>query len=467
MIDSNNNTLDEAFLKLIYDEIPMPIFYKDVKLYYKYFNKAYMQCFENIAENMLDKTSEEFADQKNAKLYYQTDIAAINTGEVQCFKTKIINKNQEEVWYDVYKKPLYIDNNVIGIVGIMKDVTQEVIQTKKAEQMEKMKDYILEISNSLMEKKNIVELFEFIMDKTLNLMENANFGSFLGLENGVLRIKASKGYLEKDAKKFALPLKESYQWAKSRGNIKKTMIINDIHDLSSIMDENVFLKNSKGQPVRSTISAPIFVDNSLFGFLSFDSIKNNTFGINDYEILEYLRKQINIAITNYKLYEKTIYISEHDTLTGLKNRRYFEDLLTKSIEISKIKERRFLVVSYDLDGLKKINDTLGHLAGDELIRYFSKNLLSMIKDKESLARTGGDEFLAIIRDESIEGFIGKMEALKLFFMEDALIVNSHKIECNFSFGVSSFPEDGETYDLLVGKADDRMYMNKKEKTGGR
>jgi len=467
MADLNNNTLEEAFLKRIYDEIPMPIFYKDIKLCYKYFNKAYLQCFENVAKNMLNKTSDDFADQKNAKLYYQTDIAAINTGEVQCFKTKIINKNQEEVWYDVYKKPIYEDNSVIGIVGIMKDVTQEVIQTKKAEQMEKMKDYILEISNSLMEKKNIVELFEFILDKTLNLMENANFGSFLELENGILRIKASKGYLDKDAKSFALPLKESYQWAKSKGNIKKTMIINDIHDLSSLMDENVFLKNNKGQPIRSTISAPVFVDNTLFGFLSFDSVKNNTYGIKDYEILEYLRKQINIAITNYKLYEKTIYISEHDTLTGLKNRRYFEDLLVKNIERAKTNDEQFLVISFDLDGLKKINDSLGHLAGDELIRYFSKNLLKMIKEKESLSRTGGDEFLAIIKEETKESFNGKMEALRLFFMEDALIVNSHKIECNFSFGVSSFPEDGETYDLLVGKADDRMYMNKKEKTGGR
>lgn len=111
--------------------------------------------------------------------------------------------------------------------------------------------------------------------------------------------------------------------------------------------------------------------------------------------MQYIKEQIEIAISKYKLYEKIKFLSRHDQLTGFINRSYFEELFDQNIKLAKRYNRSLSLAVIDLDRLKTVNDNFGHLAGDTLIMTFSKKLKSYFRDSDIFSRFGGDEFVAL------------------------------------------------------------------------
>lgn len=459
MEEINNNKIN--LFNLLLDQISTPIFYKDEQLVYRYCNDAFLKYIDLPREDVINHTAYDIVSEETALTYTQADQEVLSTHKEHNFQGKIINKNGAEFDFIVHKALVRDSNgNPLGIVGIMEDITKELKQMRRAAQIEKIKDFFLEISGSILEKSSLQELFNFIIEKTIMALENARFGCILVLEDNILKIKASVGYHKEDVERFALPLTHSYQWIRTNGQIKKTIIINNIPEYMGMKEGPVFLENLEGKQVKSSISAPIFLDGKLFGFLNIDSPDNRIFNIYDFEIMEYLRKQLMIALTNFKLYENMVYVSEHDSLTGLKNRRFFEDSLIKLIQKSSRYNEEFYIISLDLDGLKKVNDTLGHLAGDELLRYFSNTLKNEIRSSDIISRTGGDEFSLIFLHANEEDIRKKLNNLLIHFNSNPLIFDGHIITCRYSYGVACFPKDGTTLDELIGNADKRMYENK-------
>jgi diguanylate cyclase (GGDEF)-like protein len=119
------------------------------------------------------------------------------------------------------------------------------------------------------------------------------------------------------------------------------------------------------------------------------------------------------------------------------------------------------MVEFDLNGLKAINDTHGHLAGDEVLKYFSYNLSEIIRASDTFARLGGDEFIAIFYTSDHTSIVNKLEDLLVYFKENPIIIEGREILCSFSYGIASFPEDGTSYNELISVADKNMYDYKK------
>lgn len=142
-----------------------------------------------------------------------------------------------------------------------------------------------------------------------------------------------------------------------------------------------------------------------------------------------------------------------DALTGAYSRRYIEDNIQALIE----KHRPFTLVYIDLDGLKKINDTLGHAAGDEHLKEFSRLLRKYLHKNDILARVGGDEFYVVLPDCSIDAAYERMTFIQTRLTEEA---NAHsEYPLDFSFGLS-VPQPGRDMDALIQTADRCMYTNK-------
>ncbi|PKM49368.1 MAG: hypothetical protein CVV02_16395 [Firmicutes bacterium HGW-Firmicutes-7] len=458
-----DNQHEAMFNKVLLDEVPMPIFYKDTQLIYRYCNKCFLEYFGLSMNEVIGHTVFDIAGKELADVYNESDEALMESKDDQYFQTKVVH--QDGTAHDVMIHKTAVlddDNNFLGIVGVITDITQQLMQTKRVEQIEKIKDFLLEVSNSILEQSSLEDVFGFILEKSISSIDNADFGCILTLDDDdVLKIVASVGYFEEEVQEFRLPLKDSFQWKRTNGNIKETIIIKDVQQYIKQSDRHKFLDNTQGNKVQSFISAPLFLEGKLFGFLNIDSQENSIFSSQDYEIVEYLRKQLIIALTNYKLYENMLYITEHDSLTGLNNRRFFENSLMKLITKSTRYNEHFFVVVLDLDNLKGVNDARGHLAGDELIRYFAKNIKKQLRASDILARTGGDEFIAIMLYGTEQHIINKMKRLEKYFIEHPLIIDAHAIVCSFSYGLACFPSEGTTYDELIGLADSRMYQFKK------
>lgn len=326
----------------------------------------------------------------------------------------------------------------------------------------KLRDAMLDITHVILDFNDITEVFETVLDKIMEVIKYADFGSVLLLdEDDYLTMAVSRGYLDKYMYSFRILLQDSFFWSKSNGKIETTQIINDIH--YEIWDTNTRdFENSASKIIKSSISTPIIANGKLYGLINIDSTYNNVFGKTELEMLEYLRDQMEIGLHNHLLYQKTVYLSTYDCLTNVYNRRYFEELFGNVLSNFGQAGENFHVVVFDLNDLKSVNDNFGHLAGDIIINTFAKTISQALDEKDIFARLAGDEFAAIVFDMNETKIIEILNNIARKLEEEPLIFEGNTIVCSFSYGIAQYPINGTDYNQLIKEADSKMYAFKKE-----
>lgn len=150
-----------------------------------------------------------------------------------------------------------------------------------------------------------------------------------------------------------------------------------------------------------------------------------------------------------------------DEMTGIPNRRYVFDVLEKSfLEIDKESKEHFATVIFDIDHFKNVNDTYGHAAGDEIIKKVSFIATSVINAPDIFGRIGGEEFLAVIFNNSKEHLQQICEKVRSTIENDETLFDNQKIRVTISGGVC-FTDESTSVSDMVNKADERLYLAKK------
>jgi len=172
---------------------------------------------------------------------------------------------------------------------------------------------------------------------------------------------------------------------------------------------------------------------------------------------------VNADITEHKLTEERIQrVAHHDSLTGLPNRLLFTDRLEQAISLARRDSRKFALLYLDLDKFKPVNDTLGHTAGDQLLKEVAARIRHLLRESDTLARVGGDEFTVILPDvagcEVAQTVARKIVATLAapFWLGDP----KRRIEIAASIGIAVYPVDAVGADALVKAADTAMYAAK-------
>jgi len=171
--------------------------------------------------------------------------------------------------------------------------------------------------------------------------------------------------------------------------------------------------------------------------------------------------EINSSNQLLEVSEGTIkHMAYYDDLTDLHNRTYFFDKLNKSIEISKKKSKKLVVLFIDIDNFKRINDSFGHTIGDILLRRAAKRIELSIRKCDTIARISGDEFSIIIDEikNDNESIYIIEEILKVF--KEPFNIENCSINIGISIGASVFPDDGCTAEELLRNSDIAMYKIK-------
>ena len=149
----------------------------------------------------------------------------------------------------------------------------------------------------------------------------------------------------------------------------------------------------------------------------------------------------------------------HDELTGLPNRYLYTDRMHQAVSMAQRSNKSFAVLLLDLDRFKEINDTLGHGVGDKVLKIISDRMSDGMRDSDTIARVGGDEFSIILVDVNQD--TAKIIAHKITkLIEPVINVNSHSLVVSASIGVAIYPQDGENPELLLQHADVAMYYAK-------
>lgn len=181
--------------------------------------------------------------------------------------------------------------------------------------------------------------------------------------------------------------------------------------------------------------------------------------LNRQESLEILA--VGRDITAQKAAEERLrHMATHDALTGLPNRLLLADRLRTAIARAKRTEQGFAVAMLDLDGFKKVNDVLGHPVGDDLLRVATMRLVKALRDSDTLARVGGDEFVAVLPGAVTENEIKIVSGRLIAAVQSPFEVDGHTIYIGASVGVAIFPDHGDNEIKLLAHADTAMYRAK-------
>nr|WP_295888379.1 diguanylate cyclase [uncultured Devosia sp.] len=154
----------------------------------------------------------------------------------------------------------------------------------------------------------------------------------------------------------------------------------------------------------------------------------------------------------------------HDPLTGLGNRALFRDRLDTALRNLPRGEPRLALLALDLDRFKQVNDTLGHEAGDELLRQASSRITGMLRPSDTLARLGGDEFAIIQPGITTHGDAGRLAQRVIDALQPPFQLSGKAIQIGVSIGIATAPDLAQTDADLVARADDALYQ---AKSGGR
>jgi diguanylate cyclase (GGDEF)-like protein len=159
--------------------------------------------------------------------------------------------------------------------------------------------------------------------------------------------------------------------------------------------------------------------------------------------------------------DKQLHDQAHfDSLTGLPNRHFLMDMLTQQVKQARRDKAVLAVLYIDLDRFKRTNDTLGHAAGDVLLRQAAARIRAAVRDVDIVARLGGDEFTVVLTSLKDAASAGAVARTLINALNEPFEIDGHVMYAGGSIGISLFPKDGETAAELLKKADTALYLAK-------
>ncbi|MDS0525286.1 GGDEF domain-containing protein [Clostridium sp. SHJSY1] len=277
----------------------------------------------------------------------------------------------------------------------------------------------------------------------------------------------------KKKKKESLQIKDESSYAGKCIRNREILIINNSNKevtnyMEEVQDNQLKLDNNK---LNSFIFCPLIVSTKVIGVITIQSKEKNAFTPYRVEMIKSLSSYAAIAINNAiksaeleNLNQVLLSLSEKDKLTDIANRRKFDDYMNNIWDISIKKQESIALILIDIDYFKEYNDNYGHLEGDKCIAAVANTLANLNNREYFVARYGGDEFVIILRNCTIEEAIKFGENIKNKISERNIIHEFSKISdrVTLSIGVTSIiPNKNIAINEVIRKADDALYITKK------
>ncbi len=175
---------------------------------------------------------------------------------------------------------------------------------------------------------------------------------------------------------------------------------------------------------------------------------------------ELLARSIRYAIERKRAEERLTYLAQYDQLTGLVNRTLFRDRLVQAMARSKRLQQPLGLMLLDLDRFKAVNDTMGHNVGDQLLKAVAGRLQECVREVDTVARMGGDEFTIILEGLSCEGDITIVARRITESLAEPFQLKEQQASIGVSIGITVYPSDDHEIDDLLKHADAAMYHAK-------
>ncbi|MGM0500516.1 MAG: HD domain-containing phosphohydrolase [Bacillota bacterium] len=375
-------------------------------------------------------------------------------GETSQYDVEIRMKHKRGHWIWINDRGKVIswteDNKPHKMYGIHLNIAKQKRQLQFQKTLAEISSSLLDISSSNIDRKindslkkigkffNIDRSYIFQLSEDNKSMSNTHEWCKEGVKSQKKQLQNLKVDL--------------FPWAVEQLYNNEIINIKDVENMSSNKEAEKELLKSLN--LRSLVVKPMFIENNLFGFFGFDSVKKKKeFSGEKIRLLKIFTDVITSAFSKFIDEKRIIKLNYHDSLTGLYNRRFFEK------ELDRLDTKRQLplsIIMADINGLKIINDSLGHKKGDQLLIKSAETLKKVLREEDILARQGGDEF-AILLPQT-----GKKEAEKIIKRIKIISrkTNTDDLTVSMALGTATKTDaNHDKYDILK-KADNNMYQNK-------
>jgi diguanylate cyclase (GGDEF)-like protein/PAS domain S-box-containing protein len=218
---------------------------------------------------------------------------------------------------------------------------------------------------------------------------------------------------------------------------------------------------SVGAPSLDWCGVPLKTGDKSFGVLVVQSYNPEIrFSEKDMEVLIFVSQHIASAVERKQAAETIRHLAYHDSLTSLPNRMLFRDRFLHALAMAHRKKEMLAMLFLDLDRFKKINDTLGHAAGDRLLQAVAERLKKTLREGDTIARLGGDEFMILLSGIKAVEDAAKVSDKILQAIRPSFLIDGQELHMTTSIGISLYPYDGQDTDTLVKNADIALYRAK-------
>ncbi len=382
----------------------------------------------------------------------------------------IYKKDRSLMWVEYVGKLVEYQSQTCILVQAY-DITEKKQIEKSLRQLSNVRSLMLKVSQSILNIDNIQDIFQLILRSALNSIKNSQLGCIFLKQDGEFVVVAQQGFA-KDIETFRIPVEDTFLYKVTEGRMDEIKYLTSLEEMETFRP--VRTAYGEERMIASSLTGPIYVDGELFGMIDIDSLKCDAFDSEDIQIMTIIRNNIEIAIANHLFYEEKARAAKYDRLTNVYNRTYFEEYFEKFRD-------RFLggagtvsLVLFDLNDLKKINDTFGHLAGDMAIRIFAEQIKEVLGPEDVFARIGGDEFAGLFFDidkeklrEKMKRSLASLEKKKFLWEQKEIMACGEagvpkELIISFSFGIATFGSDGTQLEILLCAADEKMYKFKRK-----
>ena len=255
-------------------------------------------------------------------------------------------------------------------------------------------------------------------------------------------------------------LSELYAALGQEGVVSRVINTGEAHFIRDFFQETKLkLKPEVARYLRSVMIVPIGLAQKNFGAIIIADSIVGAFGPKEKEVVTLLANQLALAVENDKVYRCLQEEAMTDALTGLYNQRYFRQALERTLNDFP----RVSLIILDVDYFKRLNDTYGHLVGDQVLRQMGMVLKQSIREGDIAARYGGEEFVVILPDTNSEVAYQIAERIRINVMRQVLIIEGQKIKLTISGGVSEFPRLAKSPEELLRQADEALYEQAKSR----
>ena len=440
----------------IFKNIPDAAFFQDTRGIILDVNPHFIRLFGYTKEEMLGKNIDEIGFYPKGKIKEGKDLTHKTLNEdLTNFETIRQKKDGTPVPVRISTSFVKIKDKVTGIIALYQDITER-------KQNEKLQEVLYNISKAANSPITLNQLYKTIHKVLGNIIDTTNF--YIALVD-----------VNKDELYFPYYIDEKDEKVPIlKFSITKTLTTYVIKTGKSLLNNNEQYKEMINQgiltPMGSTtdesiwLGVPLKIEGKIMGAMAVQSYTNpNLYRKEDIKLMEFVSNQIATAIERKRMEEELKRLAHYDILTGAYNRGYGLELLQRQLKLSKRDKSPLLLAYCDLDNLKDINDEFGHDEGDRAMVQVAKLFKSILREVDIITRMGGDEFLLIFLDSSLNEIpIIRKRLSKELARLNHISKKPYKIE--FSTGFSNYdPANPQSMDELIRIADQMMYKEKKRK----